>query len=125
MIIIEEAEVSQDELDVMTKQLRTLSKDLAGHVLRSSEPWYSVGAKWEEGEGKVNAMLHGKKTRRYTPDPSYTSDGAQQSFLTHSNAALHASTPSVLVARRVYTIWADPDLAHALRELQSSQTHLY
>ena len=72
MVIVEETKVPQDELDDMPKLLRTLFKDPAGKFFDSFEQWYTMSAKREEGKKKVNEMLHGKKTKIYTPGVSYT-----------------------------------------------------
>lgn len=77
----------------MSKQLETLSRDPTRNVFCSSEQRYSIGAKREEGEKKVNEMLHTKKRRKYTPEASL---GAHQFVLGRPNVTLDAMTPSVL-----------------------------
>jgi len=45
---------------------------------------------------------------RYAPEASYTPHGAHQSFLALPSTALDVLTPSVLLAKRIYTTYANP-----------------
>jgi len=64
-----------------------------------------MGAKREEQEKKVNEMLDTKKMRKYPPEPSYTSVATEPTD-TRRNPAMNALTPTFLLAKRRYMIYA-------------------